>query len=68
MEEGFLTDARTAEIFFRFCARHKVENRNNRILVMRELVRRKKAKYIRDVKPLLAGKKVLRIVHKKETD
>jgi hypothetical protein len=33
---------------------------------MRELTRRKKAKYLRDVQPFIAGKKVLKIGFKKE--
>lgn len=61
MSEGFLTNVRIAELFFRICARYKITSRENRIALMRELTRRKKAKYLRDVQPLLAGKKVLKI-------
>lgn len=59
--EGFLTDIRTAELFFRTCRRFRIVERDHRVALMRELTRRKKAKYLRDVQPLLAGKKVLKI-------
>jgi hypothetical protein len=62
--EGFMTDARTAELFFRVCARYHIQSREDRVLLLRELTRRKKVKYIRDVQPLLAGKKVLKIIPK----
>jgi hypothetical protein len=61
MNEGFMMDAWTAMLFFRFCMRHKVHDLKDRRCVMREIVRRKKAKYLRDVSPILAGKKVLQI-------
>lgn len=59
--EGFLTDLRTAELFFRLCRRYHIQDREDRVALMRELTRRKKAKYLRDVQPLLEGKKVLKI-------
>ncbi len=58
MSEGFLTDLSTAELFFRFCARYRIVNENERIVLMREIVRRKKAKYIRDVGEFVQGKRV----------
>jgi hypothetical protein len=67
-EEGFVIDAWTGMLFFRFCRIYHIDKREDRILVMRELARRKKAKYIRDVNPLLAGKRVLKIGFKKETE
>jgi hypothetical protein len=60
-QEGFLTDARTAELFFRLCQRYHIEHPEDRILVLREIVKRKKAKYIRDVAPWIAGKKILKV-------
>ena len=66
MSEGFAIDARTGELFFRFCARYHIEKREDRVLVLRELARRKKARYLRDVRPFMAGKKVLKIVPKGE--
>lgn len=59
MTEGFLTDIRTVELFFRFCRRYKIEAEKDRVLLLRELTRRKKAKYLRDVKPALAGKNIM---------
>jgi hypothetical protein len=59
MSEGFYTSAWVAMVFFRFCARYKINDREDRVLVLRELTRRKKVRYIRDVKPILA--KVLKI-------
>ena len=59
--EGFIADIWTSELFFRFCARYHVESKEDRTRLMRELARRKKATYIRDVAPLMVGKKVLKI-------
>jgi len=56
-----LTTAKTAELFFRICQRYDIKRRENRVCLMRELTRRKKAKYIRDVAPLIANKKVIRV-------
>jgi hypothetical protein len=67
MSEGFLTDLRTAELFFRVCKRYNVQSREKRVALMRELARRKKAKYLRDVQPFIEGKKVLKIGFKKES-
>jgi len=61
MSEGFLTDVRTVELFFRFCRRYHIEGREDRTTLMRELTRRKKAKYLRDVQPFLEGKNVMGI-------
>ncbi len=60
-QEGFLMDVNTAYLFFRVCSRYKVIDLKDRVSLMRELARRKKAKYLRDVKPLLAGKRVLEV-------
>jgi hypothetical protein len=61
VNEGFLTDIRTAELFFRVCKRFGVTTQADRVALMRELVRRKKARYLRDVNPILASKKVLKV-------
>ena len=61
MSEGFLTSARTAELFFRFCARYKIVSREDRVKLMREIVRRGQAKYLRDVDIFVKGKKTLKI-------
>lgn len=61
MTEGFLTNVRTAELFFRFCGRYGVKSEKDRVLLLRELTRRQKAKYLRDVSPAISGKKVLAV-------
>lgn len=68
MTEGFLTNIRTAELFFRVCRRYHIEAQKDRVLLLRELTRRSKAKYIRDVTPVLDGKKVLKIGFKPKKD
>lgn len=59
MSEGFLTNLRTAELFFRFCKQYKIDTREDRTLLLREITRRKKARYLRDVNEFIPGKKVL---------
>jgi len=59
--EGFLTTARIAELFFRACRRYNIQHPEDRLLLLRQLARRKKVKYIRDVSALTRGKKVIRI-------
>lgn len=61
MSEGFGVTPWMGMVFFRFCSRYSIDKLEDRVLVMRELVRRKKAKYLRDVEPLLEGKKVLKV-------
>jgi hypothetical protein len=61
MSEGFLTDLRVAELFFRFCRRYKIEGEDDRLVLIRELTRRKKAKYLRSVEDFTRGKKVLKV-------
>lgn len=58
MSEGFLTTPRTAELFFRVCRRYKIDREGYRVALLREIVRRKKAKYIRDVKAFTEGKRI----------
>lgn len=60
-QEGFLINVRTAELFFRICARYHITSREDRVALMRELTRRKKARYLRDVQAVLEGKNVLGI-------
>lgn len=59
--EGFLTNIGTVMVFFRFCRRYKIEAEKDRACLLRELTRRKKASYIRDVGEVVRGKKVLKI-------
>jgi len=61
MSEGFLTSLATATLFFRVCRRYHIDGYSDRMALMRELVRRKKAKYVRDPQAFLAGKKVLQV-------
>lgn len=65
MNEGFVIDPWIGMLFFRVCGRYDIQKLEQRTCLLRELVRRKQAKYIRDVKPLLVGKRVL-IVKPKE--
>ncbi len=59
MSEGFMLDLDTATLFFRVCRRYRVDGREQRVMLMRELVRRKKAKYLRDVESVLEGKRII---------
>lgn len=59
--EGFGIDLWTASLFFRVCRRYRVDGREPRLALLRLLVKRGQAKYIRDVSEYTAGKKVLRI-------
>lgn len=56
-----MLDAWTAMVFFRFCRIYHIDRPEDRIALMREMTRRKKAKYLRDVAPILEGKKVLKV-------
>ncbi len=58
-QEAFKINAWIGMVFFRFCHRYHITEVADRTAVLRELVRRKKAGYTRDIKPLLAGKKIL---------
>jgi hypothetical protein len=60
-QEGFLMDSGVATLFFRVCMRYHITDKKDRLLLLRELARRKKIKYMRDVEPFIAGKKVLKV-------
>lgn len=64
MSEGFLTNLKTAEFFFRVCSRYKINGKEARTALMRQLVKRNKVKYLRDVAAVTEGKTVLRITRK----
>lgn len=66
--EGFLMDIQTAMLFFRICRRYHIQDKKDRVLLLRELARRKKVKYLRDVAPELKGKKVLQVGFKPQID
>jgi hypothetical protein len=63
-QEGFLTDLRTATLFFRLCRRFHIDHPEDRVLLLRELTRRRQATYLRDVEKFVAGKRVLKIKSK----
>jgi hypothetical protein len=67
-QEGFITTPQVAELFFRVCRRYGVNHPEDRLLLLRQLARRKKVRYIRDVSTLTNGKKVLRIGFKPKGD
>lgn len=61
--EGFELDLHTLELFYRVCRRYKVPDdaKEIKIWLMRELVRKKKAKYIPHPAEYLKNKRVLRV-------
>jgi len=65
MREGFLMDLSTVELFYRVCSRYKIQGREERVALLRELRKRKKAKYLRDVEEFCEGKDVLKITRKR---
>lgn len=65
MTEGFLVQGKTLELFFRMCRRYKIDSVENRTALLREITRRGRAKYLRDVEAAIEGKKVLYIKRKR---
>lgn len=61
MSEGFLTDINTAMLFFRVCRRYKIDDPKDRLLLMRTITSRGKAKYIRDVADFTQNKRVIKV-------
>ena len=61
MNEGFYMDLKTAELFYKLCHRYKIDDIQGRKGLMGKLVKKKKARYLRDMGPLLAGKNIFRI-------
>lgn len=63
MREGFFIGpgSNTLELFFRVCRRYKIDDEAGRTALLRELVRRNKAAYIRDAGEFMKGKKVWHI-------
>lgn len=59
--EGFITDLHGMELFFRCCRRYKIDGLEQRKMLLGVLAKRKQAKYLRDIDPLIDGKKVLHI-------
>ena len=63
-QEGFLMGVGTVALFFRICRRYRVNHPEDRLLLLRELTRRRKARYLRNVNAVTNGKRVLRIEFK----
>lgn len=61
MSEGFVLTPWTAGVFFRYCMRYNISDQKDKLAVMRRLVGKKKAKYVRDPKAFMTGKNVLKI-------
>lgn len=59
--EGFCVNLETAALFFRYCRRYDVKTQSEKIIVMRRLVAKNKAKYIRDAKSYLNQFNVIKI-------
>lgn len=51
---------REAELFFRVRRRYKIQDRENRVLLLRKLAKRGNAEYIRDVCVVVERKVILR--------
>lgn len=66
-QEGFLLTPRMAGVFFRTIKLYRIgNNMEKRMALMRKIIARKEGTYLRDVKPFLAGKTVLKITSPKE--
>lgn len=66
--EGFGTDLKTAMLFFRFCRRYGIDKLEDRVKIMREVVRRKRVTYLRDVDEYMIGKNVLVVKKEKKNE
>jgi hypothetical protein len=61
-QEGFYFDtADAAMAFYEECIKRKANTREEKMEVLRELIKQKKAIYLRDVEEFAKDKKVLRI-------
>lgn len=65
-QEGFLTTLDVAMLFFRVCRMFKITGEKERIILMRKIVAKKKAVYLRDPKAFVQGKKVIDLRRKQE--
>lgn len=59
--EGFVSTPRTFELFFWLCKRYKIDDKAGRVALLRKLVQHHRAKYVRDPKAYIKGKRVGRI-------
>lgn len=65
-QEGFFLTLETACEFYKLCEDKKANTYDDRLTILRQFVKDKKAKYLRDVQEVLEGKTVLEIRVKKE--
>lgn len=56
--EGFVMTNDVVMLFFRFCRRYGIEDKQRRIEILRKLAARKKAKYIAHPKEYIQGKRI----------
>jgi hypothetical protein len=69
MQEGFyFQNADEAIKFWEACLEAKAETWEEKMIVMRQMVKEKKAKYIRDVEDFAKNKNVLKITQKEDLD
>lgn len=61
MQEGFLLTSTMAGVFFRYCRRYKIEHYEDRVALVRRLVARGDAQYLRDAEQFMEGKNVLKV-------
>ncbi len=62
---SFLGNSWTLMLFFRYCMRYKVEKISDRQKVLERIARKGKVTRIKDIGPLLQGRKVLHTTHKR---
>lgn len=61
-QEGFILTPQMACVFFRVIRLYRIgQDYSKRMALIRKIIARKKGVYVRDVKPFLAGKKVLKL-------
>jgi len=69
MREGFSLTPDIAMVFFKYCIRYKIPNNEQcKVNILRRLVAKKKAKYLRNPQEFIQGKKVLHIKKDKNNE
>jgi len=64
-QEGFMFSGPDGVLlFFRYVRRYRINGRQERVEVLRRMVAKKKARYLRDVQAVTAGKRILKIKRK----
>jgi hypothetical protein len=61
ISEGFYMDLHTAEVFFRYCRIYNVTELPERVKIVRRIVAKGQAKYLRDVDTFIEGKRVFKL-------